>query len=807
MLLPTFIYAQQATLRGRILSTNNVPVEAANVYISPKSQGAVSDSKGYYEIKNISAGNHTVVISKVGYKTTKQNIKLLPNQHKEYNFILSEQNIALDEVIISPSTILGSKHAVLSRTGSAYYVSPEEIAKFNYTDINRILAKVPGVNFYEEDGFGLRPNISLRGSSPGRSSKITIMEDGILAAPAPYASPAAYYFPTIGRMDAVEVLKGSSQIQYGPFTTGGAINMISARIPEKFHGRVDAGYGSYNTVRMRTTVGNTYKYFGYVVDYLKHSSDGFKQIDYADKKGFDRNDVVAKMRFNTDRSKDIVHKLDLKFQYSDELSDETYLGITEADFKVSPLRRYAASAKDRMKTDHKQYAATYSLDLKNQFHFNITAYANEFSRNWYKLDNITVKDKNNKDLKISLASVLADPNHNQEYIQLLRGEIDNEKGALSVKANSRKYTAKGVQMKADYHFYWGETFNDIEAGLRFHKDDEDRFQWTDRYDMKNSTMILTKKGIPGSSDNKITYANATSAYLLYKFRYKNVFVTPGVRYEHITIGQKDYGKKDPEREGGSLKERKNNIGGTIIPGIGVNYKFTQELSAFGGVHMGFAPPGSKEDTKPEKSVNYELGARYNTSRFYGEIVGYFNHYSNLLGSDLTASGGTGTLTQFNAGAANVSGLELLLNYELFSKKSEFSLPLSLSYTLTKTSFRNEFHSENWGEVKKGDEIPYIAKHQLNLGASFGYKCIMLAANARYSSGFRTQAGKGAISHEDIAGKTFVIDASAKYKLSKLVTLSLSANNLFNQTNIAARTPYGVRSGLPRSVMGGVSVNF
>ena len=137
----------------------------------------------------------------------------------------------LDEVIISTNTLFGNKYVAQNRTGSAFYLSQKELAKFSFTDINRALRTVPGVTIYEEDGFGLRPNISLRGTSPERSSKITIMEDGVLIAPAPYSASAAYYFPTIARMEAVEVLKGSSQVQYGPFTTGGAINMISAQIP------------------------------------------------------------------------------------------------------------------------------------------------------------------------------------------------------------------------------------------------------------------------------------------------------------------------------------------------------------------------------------------------------------------------------------------------------------------------------------------------------------------------------------------------------------------------------------------------
>src|SRR5690606_19259089 len=100
-----------------------------------------------------------------------------------------------------------------------------------FGDIGTTLQRIPGVYSRTEDGNGLMPNISVRGVDPSRSSKLTLMEDGILMAPAPYSAPAAYYSPNLGRMRALEVLKGSSQIKFGPHITGGAINYLSTDVP------------------------------------------------------------------------------------------------------------------------------------------------------------------------------------------------------------------------------------------------------------------------------------------------------------------------------------------------------------------------------------------------------------------------------------------------------------------------------------------------------------------------------------------------------------------------------------------------
>ena len=77
----------------------------------------------------------------------------------------------------------------------------------------------------------------------------------------------------------------------------------------------------------------------------------------------------------------------------------------------------------------------------------------------------------------------------------------------------------------------------------------------------------------------------------------------------------------------------------------------------------------------------------------------------MLGSDLAAAGGQGTLDQFSVGAARVQGLEFLASWQPLPKSWEVRLPLQVSYTLTDTQMKNEFYSSAWGEVFAGDELP------------------------------------------------------------------------------------------------------
>ena len=707
----------------------------------------------------------------------------------------------LDEIILS-NNILGSKFEVKNRTGSAYFLSPQDLQQFGYTDMNKVIRAVPGVSIVEEDGFGLRPNISIRGTSPERSSKITLMEDGVLISPAPYSASSAYYFPTIGRIEDVEVLKGSSQIQYGPYTTGGAINMVSKQIPNDFSGDVRFTYGNYNSRSTEATLGHSTENFGFVTQFFNYNSDGFKSLDGGGNTGFDKSDYLGKVRWNSDYNAKVFQSLTLKVQFSEEKSNETYLGLTEEDFKMDPYRRYLSSAEDRMETEHQQIQLDYFIKPIENLKIRTTAYKNNFDRNWYKLNDVTVTNK------VGIGDVLETPEDFPLEYEALVSMNDTQNDVFGVKANNRTYESKGIQTVANFTF-GDHTFNDLEIGFRYHEDYEDRFQWVDKYAIQNQEMIRTTVARKGSDSNVINSAEAIATYVLYKLTWNNLTLTPGLRYESILLKKKDYGKNDSERTGINLSTRENKVN-VVIPGVGANYKFSNDLSIFGGVHRGFAPPGNQEGSDPENSTNYELGGRFSFAGLTGELVGYYNDYSNLLGSDLAATGGTGSLDLFNAGAATVKGIEFILNYDfLRNNTGSLRLPITFSYTLTNTRFDSDFDSqvEIYGKVSKGDQIPYIPENQFNITASLEGPRFNFSMSGRYTDEFRTQAGTGTIPDNFKIGSNFIVDAAARYFYTPRITFFTNLMNIFDSEYEVARTPSGLRPGAPFMINGGVGYSF
>jgi len=797
--------SQSGQVTGVVLDEHQDALSGVHVYLDKTKLGSATNSQGKFLIKNVPEGDYQLVASLVGYELIEFLITVTPG-NVQHDISMREMVVNLPGVVVERVTMTGGLGGIKDIPGSAYYISPKEMQKFNYNDVQRALRTVPGVNIQEEDGFGLRPNIGMRGTGVERSSKITVMEDGVLMAPAPYAAPAAYYFPTMGRMQAVEVVKGSSQVKYGPNTTGGAINLISTQIPTRLTGNVNLYGGSYGGRNLLANVGDSYKNFGFLVETYQASSDGFKELDNDGDTGFDKKDFMAKLRVNTNPEANVYQSLTFKIAQASEDSDETYLGITDADFDRTPYRRYAGSQIDQIVTDHKLYQFLYVIRPSDRVDITTSLYRTEFERNWYKLNK--VRSAEDADA-IGISTLLENPELYPEAFQIVTGSSSQNDNALELKNNNRSYFGQGIQTIVGFNFQSDRVDHDIEVGIRYHQDEMDRFQWVDHYRMAEGIMQLTTQGTPGTESNRIESATALAVHALYKISVSKLIITPGLRYENIAMLREDYGKNDPERTGTDLTTRKNNVD-VFIPGIGVHYEFNQNVSAFLGIHKGFSPPGTTEGTQPEASINYELGSRFGSRRLTGQLVLFMNDYQNLLGSDLAAAGGSGSNEQFNAGEALTKGVELQLTYDLLSADvTAFNLPLTMSYTYTGATFRNTFESnyEPWGSVQIGDRLPYLAPNQLTLVLGLEHRKFSFNLAGKYKDEMRTVAGQGEIPQESKLGSYFVLDASAQYYINPIVSIFGSVQNLTDQAYAVARRPAGLRPGMPRFFQLGVKAGF
>jgi len=700
--------------------------------------------------------------------------------------------------------------------GSGQYINNHKLEKLNQPNINNVLRIIPGVNIRDEEGFGLRPNIGLRGTPVNRSAKITLMEDGILIAPAPYSDPSAYYFPTFARMQGVEVLKGSSQIKYGPYTIGGAINLLATMIPNTFKGFAQLSYGSFGSNQQRVWIGDSRKNFDYVFDVNRIASNGFKKLDNGGNTGFDRRDVMGKLRWHSNESAKVYQALTLKFIQSVEDGHETYLGLTFDDYKANPFRRYAGTQKDKLDLSHSHISLNHSIVPVKNLSINTSAYYNHTFRDWTRANTFGGQSINN---------ILGDPITHQGPYQIMTGEANGE---VVFQGAARTYDAKGLQTNLQYAFDTKAIHHKLQVGLRYHTDHTDRYATSSSYQMTNGALIQTSVGPNGNQENQLRKAQSTAAFLSYDLSFKGLKLSPGIRYERINFNFQNYGNADNARLGTALKTASNDLS-ILLPGMGINYEFNQDMSFFGGVHRGFSPPGMPSLTsaigqaKAETSINYELGYRYQKNGFQAQGVGFRNNYRNILGSDNVSGGGAGTGDMFNAGNAIIQGIELNAEYDLMYKEngsSSLKLPLSIAYTYTNAKFQETFVNGggDWGSgtINKNDFIPFITPHLLTASLAIEHKKFNATIIGRYTGETRIKPGHGEIKvpneqvqFNEVNALTgfLILDVSANYKFSKSFSLFTTVNNVTNNKSIVANLPQGYRPNMPLSMNLGLKAEF
>jgi len=707
-------------------------------------------------------------------------------------------------------TIYGSSTNAQAATGAAQYIGEEELAKFVYSDIQRVIRQIPGVSVQVEDGYGLRPNISIRGVATERSGRITLLEDNILIAPAPYSAPSAYYFPTIGRMSAIEVVKGPAAITQGPYTIGGALNMVSTPIPETRGGKVTLEAAQDATYRLHTSYGDTLNNgFGYLVEAHQWQSDGFQDIDTSDTNtGLDVTDIMAKLSYAPTNS---VHSVELKLQVTDQESEQSYLGLTDADFSQNSTRRYGLSELDTISTEHSQVILRYGYEINTNLNFTATAYNNQHERNWFKTEGIDFDGSDNAQdfSRSSWSNVISALNNNEslngisasQLQGIVDGDIDTAAGSIQIRSNAREYFSRGVQ----FGLYWdktiGEVKHQLEVGLRVHEDEEDRLQRNSTYQQVNGTLQLNDLGELGNAGNRVQEAQALAFHIYDRIEFGNWVLTPGVRFEDIQQKRTRY----REGETRTFRDDRENDTQVVLPGLGALYQMDDNWTLVAGVHKGFTAPSNSPDVREEEAINYEFGFRFANNILNTEAIYFLSDYDNLIGECTASSGSNCEIGDaFNGDAATVQGIEFVLKTEL-TEFNGIRVPLNITYTYIDSEFDTDIaDTAFFGDVSAGDSIPYIPENQGQISLGLEANSWSAYVNGVYVDKVCVRASCGDFEKTD---GSFTVDISGNYHLSNDLKLFARIENVTDEQDIVSRQPYGARPNKTRTFSVGAQYSF
>lgn len=728
---------------------------------------------GTFQFTHTLEANQQIRVNSIGYASFSKNLALDSSDNIE---------IALtgNTFELAPIEIIGQSmrdHKKL--TGTMSKLEPDVVDLIKPVGTQELLEFIPGINGYADDGFGnSRLSIGIRGLNPRRSARVLILEDGVPIQPAVYIYPNAYYNPPADRIDAVEVIKGSAAVRYGPQTMGGVINYTTRR-PDGTRGignLITVGNnGYYSAFSELRGVGNPDKVSSDIQLLYKHG-DGFR-----DNNTFNQVNGTVKTLFQLNRDKTLYLKLNGNY----ENSNATYTGLTEYTFQNDP--NFNPKEDDNFKVLRSSIDVIYTNRITENLVSNTTMYTSVFDRRWWREDDIFVRpDKLESD---NLTPV--------PYFQT--GDLVRTGNGKSNFGILRTFYVGGIEQNYTIKHNVGVYSSRAEIGGRVHWE---RFiddkKGGDAPDARDGVYY---SGTPDSTDDPVkilgqSHHYETFALALFAKEYielQNLTLTVGSRFEVFKQDRVD-------RLRGSVLADK--VSSVLLPGIGLNYQVGQ-FNLFGGIHRGYTAPSSGAlkitnfgqnvgagglDLEPEKSWNLELGFRSWMRGITIESAGFF-----ITVEDLVAAG-RGTAFK-NLGKVNLSGVETSMRFGI----SEFVsvLPdMNFTYTYLDTEIvdgivKSATIAGNVEVDLDGNELPYAPQHTFTVGLSkqFG-DVIAMRADMRFIDEVFTDFEN--IQHTKNRGDTgpipsyAIVNASVNYQIAKQWQLFFTAKNIFDNVYIGSR---------------------
>ena len=785
----TVAAAQSAgqSLSGHVLDQNHAAVVGATVilrqHLTTYERAATTDENGAFSFENLAQGEYVLSASGRGFAPTNREVRVSADVAAgELELELRPASLA-EAVVVTASRIADTPEAVERIPGSVEVITPQVLENSRVLTSSEALRKVSGVNVRDEEGFGLRPNIGIRGLNPTRSTKVLLLEDGIPLTYAPYGDNASYYHPPIDRFESVEVLKGSGQILYGPQTVGGVVNYITPTPPEKPAGFLTLTGGNRDYLNGHLNYGGTWKGTGLLFDFTRKQGEGARA---------NHRSGLSDFNFKSVTSVSPRQALTGKFNFYRERSQVSYSGLTEAEYAADP--RQNPFFNDRFYGDRFGGSAAHAYVFNSDVVLTTSFYGQYFRRHWWRQSSNSGQRPNRLNVDPDCRS-MAD----------LNTTCGNE-GRL------RKYYFVGVEPRLRVTHRLLNVRSELDLGLRAHFETQDRRQ-------ENGDLPYSRSGV--LVENNERRNQAYSGFVQNRFTVGDFTVTPGLRVEHI-----NFERTNRLANGGRGLTGRTGLT-QVVPGVGVSYNPLERLTLFAGVHRGFAPPrtediinnatGGTVELDPELSWNYEVGVRAAPrDGLRLEATLFRMGYENQIVPASLAGGVGSALT--NGGSTLHQGFEFTGRLDtgaLLKQPHNFYARAAYTYLPT-AEFTGVRYSSIAGFTNRlitGNRLPYAPEHMLN--ANFGYahptgvdaflEAVHVSRqfgddlNFTYSPRADGQLGP-------VPAYT-VWNATANYTAERLrTTFFVTTKNLFDRTYIVDRSR-GILPSSPRLMQAGLKFRF
>jgi Fe(3+) dicitrate transport protein len=782
---PTAAEALSATsprpeLRGRVTDSSGAPVAGASLSLRREADSFLANGRsaadGSFSFEAL-PGDFEVAATAAGFSVTRARVHLPANAGDALELRL-QPGVFSEEVTIVGTRLAGSAETLERLPGSVDVLDRQLLETSRVRDVNEVLHKATGVNVRDEEGLALRPNIGIRGLNPTRSSKTLLLEDGLFVTYAPYGDNATYYHPPVERFEAIEVVKGSGQIAYGPVTVGGVVNYLTPAPPVRPSANLRLSAGNHDYRNAQGLAGGTWGRAAVLAEYMHKQGDGARD---------NVRSRVDDANLKTVLTLGSRHTLTLKGNYYGEDSQLTYSGLTLGEWEADPRQNpFLNDAFDGWRLGA---SARHTWVLGSASVVTTQLYGSRFSRDWWRQSSHSGQRPNDR----------SDP---------ACDGMDNLLTTCGNEGRLRDYDHFGIEPRLRASLPLFGLRSEAEVGVRAHFEVQERIQ-------QNGDT-------PGSRSGRVVENNrrenrAFSAFVQDRLLLGAFTLSAGLRLEAI-----DYERTNRLANDGAGASGESSLT-QWVPGLGLTWAPSATFNLFAGVHRGFAPPRTEDvisqtggvvDLEAEKSWNYELGLRSLPLRGLRlEATLFRNDYENQVVAASLAGGLGSTLT--NGGETLHQGLELGARLDSGTLAgSRHNVFLRGAFTwLPVARFEGPRFSSVPGQGSvsvSGNRLPYAPETLLTLALGYAHPRGITAQLEAVQVGEQfaddlNSVAASADGQRGLIGAYTICNVALSWDFRR-VTLYVTAKNLFDELYLADRAR-GMIPGPPRLVQVGIATRF